>query len=303
MNLGGEGDAHRRARAADERPPATADRGRVSRASPLQVAIAALLLALLVAAALLVWRSLGDDVSGTSVTGDSVDAGSEPRVQLTNAAGRVRVEGVKGLDAVQYEATRYATAADPAAAKLRASEVHVEISREDYSVVFETDGGRETGADYTLRMPAGGALEVESEAGDVEISGLSGAVTVYAGAGDVTVRDAGGSVAVEAPQGDATVADVGTDTGGVELEVGSGDVALENVVVGTLEAAVETGDVTLSGRFSGGGRVSVETGDIVARLPSEDTRNLILETRVGEVLREPPDGDPKGASGDGGGER
>ena len=300
MNLGGEGDPRRRARTADERPPAAADRGRGSRVSPLQVAIAALLLALLVAAALLLWRSLGDDVSGTSVTGDSVDAGSEPRVRLTNAAGRVRVEGLKGLDAIQYEATRYATAADPAAAKMRASEVPLQVSREGSSVVFETDGGRETGADYRLRMPAGGALEVESEAGDVEVSGLSGEVTVYAGAGDVTVRDAGGGVAVEAPQGDVTVADVGTDTGSVELEVGSGDVTLEDLVVGTLEAAVEAGDVTLSGRFAGGGRVSVETGDIAARLPSEDTRNLTLETRVGEVLREPPEGSPEGGSNGGG---
>ena len=297
MSLGGEGEPRSRARTADERPPATADRA--LRTGPLQLLIAALLLALLVVAALLLWRSLGDGVSGTSVAADSVDAGSEPRVRLSNAAGRIRVEGVKGLDAVAYEATRYATAADPATAKRRASEVPVDISREDSSVVLETDGGRETGADYRLRMPAGGALEVESEAGDVEVSGLSGEVTVYAGAGDVTVREAGGGVRVEAPQGDVTITDVGTDTGGVELEVGSGDVSLEDVVVGTLEAAVEAGNVTLSGRFSGGGMVSVETGDIAARIPSEDTRNLILETRVGEVLREPPNGSPEGAA-DGG---
>ena len=311
MSLGGEGEARRRGRArpAGEQPPASAegDHGRASRASPLQVVIAALLLALLVAVAILLWRSLGDGVSGTSVASDSVDAGSEPRVRLSNAAGAVRVEGVKGLDAVKYEATRYATATDPATAKRRASEVPVNVSREDSSIVLETDGGRETGADYSLRMPAGGALEVESEAGDVEVSGLSGEVTVYAGAGDVTVRNAGGGVAVEAPQGDVTVTDVGTDTGGVELEVGSGDVSLGDLVVGTLEAGVEAGDVTLSGRFSGGGRVSVETGDIAARLPSEDTRNLTLETRVGEVLREPPDGGSNGAAdgggGQGGGER
>jgi hypothetical protein len=64
--------------------------------------------------------------------------------------------------------------------------------------------------------------------------------------------------------------------------------------VGTLEASVEAGTVTLSGRFSGGGRVSVQTGDIIARLPPEDTRDLTLETRVGSVLREPPDGGSNG---------
>jgi hypothetical protein len=278
--------------AADEQASARTERnrGRSSLTSSLLVLLGVLLLAVLVVAAVLLWRSLGDSISGTSVAKDSIDSGSEPRVRLANAAGRVHVEGVKGLDSVEYEATRYATAADPAAAKRRASEVPVDISREDSTVVVETDGGRETGADYVLRVPAGGAVEVESEAGDVEVSGLSGSVTVLAEAGDVSVRDVGGGVNVEAPQGDVSVGGVHTDTGGVELEVGTGDVDLRDIVVGTLEASVGAGDVTLSGRFSGGGRVSVETGDIVARIPSEDTRDLTLETGVGEVLREPPDG-------------
>ena len=304
MSFGSEGEARSRGRTerADEQASARTERtrGRPSRTSLLLVLLGVLLLVVLMTAAVLLWRSLDDSISGTSVAKDSIDSGPEPRVHLTNAAGRVRVEGVKGLDSVEYEATKYASAADPAAAKRRASEVPVDISREDSTIIVETDGGRETGADYALRVPAGAAVEVESEAGDVEVSGLSGNVTVHARAGDVTVRDSGGDVTVEAPQGDVTVGNVNTDTGGVELEVGSGDVALEDMVVGTLEANVEAGDVTLSGRFSGGGRVTVGTGDIVARLPSEDTRDLTLETGVGEVLREPPDGSPTGGQ-DGGG--
>jgi len=264
------------------------DREGPSRVSPLLLLLALLLLALLAGAAVLLWKSLGESTSGTSVTKDFIDsAGPKPHVRLTNAAGQVRVEGTEGSKSVDYEATRYAMAADPAAAKQRASEVPVDISREDSKIVIETDGGENTGADYTLRVPTGGSVEVESEAGDVEVSGVSGNVKVQAEAGDVTVRDGGGDVKVEAPQGDVTVGDFNTDTGGAELEVGSGDVSLEDLIVGTLEASVEAGDVTLSGRFSGGGRVSVQTGDIIARLPPEDTRDLILQTRVGSVLREP----------------
>src|SRR5215211_8396724 len=181
-------------------------------------------------------------------------------------------------------------AADPAAAKERASEVPVDISREDSKIVIETDGGSDTGADYTLRIPTNGSIAVESEAGDVEVSGISGNVTVDAEAGDVTVRDVGGDIKVEAPKGDVSVGNVNTDTGGADLEVGSGDLSLEDLILGTLEASVEAGEVTLSGRFSGGGRVSVETGDIIARLPPEDTRDLILQTRVGSDLRDLADG-------------
>jgi DUF4097 and DUF4098 domain-containing protein YvlB len=303
VSFEGEGQARRRGRpvTGDEQASARTERnrGRSLLTYPVLVLLGVLLLAVLATAALLIWRPLGDSISGTSVARDSIDSGSKPRVRLANAAGQVRVEGVKGLDSVEYEATRYATAADPATAKRRASEVPVDISREDSTVVVETDGARKTGADYALRVPAEGAVEVEAEAGDVEVSGLSGNVTVFAGAGDVTVRDVGGGVRIEAPQGDVSVGGVNTDTGGVELEVGTGDVGLRDMVVGTLEASVGAGDVALSGRFSGGGRVSVETGDIVARIPSEDTRDLTLETGVGEVLREPPDGSSGGGRPEG----
>jgi DUF4097 and DUF4098 domain-containing protein YvlB len=201
----------------------------------------------------------------------------------------VRVEGVEGLDAVEYEVTRYALGPDPAAAKRSASRVPVDLSREDSTIVLQTDGG--TGADYALEVPAAGALEVEAGAGDVEVSGVSGEVTVVAEAGDVTVRGTGSDVAVESPQGDVTVDDVNTDTGQVELEVGTGDLVVRDLIVGTLEASVESGDVTLSGRFSGSGRIFVEAGSITANLPPEDTRELTLGTNVGNVVRETPEGD------------
>jgi Toastrack DUF4097 len=263
-----------------------------ARLSPLLVFLAVLLLlALLAVVGLLVWRSLGDDLYGTSVARDTIASGPDPRVRLTNAVGQVRVEGVEGLESLEYEVRRYAVASDPVAAKRRASEVPIDLSREDSTIVLETDGGRGTGADYLLRVPSGSTVEVESGVGDVEVSGLSGDVKVVAEAGDVTVRNSGSDVTVEAPQGDVTVGEVNTETGQVELEIGTGDLTLQDMVVGTLEVHVEAGDVTLTGRFSGSGRVLVETGNITARLPPEDTRELTLETRVGEVVRETPSGD------------
>jgi HAMP domain-containing protein len=260
------------------------------RFSPLLLLLVVLVVALLAVVGLLVWRSLGDNLSGTSVARDSIDSGPNPHIRLTNAAGQVRVEGVQDLRSIQYEVTRYALASDPVAAKKRASQVPIDLSREDSTVVLKTDGGRGTGADYLLKVPSGGSVEVDSGAGDVEVTGLSGEVTVVADAGDVTVRNTGSDVTVEAPQGDVTVGDVNTDTGQAELKVGTGDVSLQDVVVGTLEARVESGDVTLSDRFSGSGRVLVGTGNITANIPPEDTRELTLETRVGQVVRETPSG-------------
>jgi len=280
-------------------PRSRRTRERPSRPGILTILAALLLLALLVAAAVYLWRTLGEEVPGASVARDSVDSGREPKVTITNGPGDVSVEGANGPEAVVYEVTRYAAAGDPAAARSAASEVPVDVSREDSTVTLETDGGGETGADYVVGMPAGGGVEVEAEEGDVEVSGLDGNVTVRAESGDVTVRDATGDVTVEAEQGDVTVGGMRTDTGNLELAVGSGDVALEDLIVGTLEANVEAGDVTLSGRFSGEGRVSVGTGDITADLPSGDATNLALQTLVGGISRESPDGGQGGEQGEG----
>jgi len=262
------------------------ERNRRSRRPWLLVAILALLLVALVVGALLLWRSLGEDLSGTATASDSINATADPRVVLTNAAGQINVEGVDDLRAVEFEVTKHALGKDPATAKQRASDVPVDVSREGDEVNLRTGGGRGTGADYTLRVPTGASVQIESEAGAVEVTGVDGGVEILAEAGDVSVSEVQGSVTVEAPQGDVDVVAVSTDTGQVELDVGSGDISLEDLVVGTLEASVESGDVVLSGRFSGGGRVFVGTGDITTRLPAEDTRELTLEANVGRVERE-----------------
>ncbi|HEV2092415.1 MAG TPA: DUF4097 family beta strand repeat-containing protein [Rubrobacter sp.] len=295
MGVSGEGGLRR-----PERPPPRSrrTRERPSRPGVLKILAVLLLLVLLAFVAVFLWRTLGEEVPGASVARDSVDSGREPKVSVTNGPGDVDVEGESGSEAVEYEVTRYAAAGSPAAARNAAAEVPVDVSREGSTVTLETDGGGETGADYAVRMPAGGSVEVEAEEGDVEVTGLDGDVAVRAESGDVTVRDVAGDVTVEAEQGDVTVGGMRTDTGNLELAVGSGDVTLEDLIVGTLEAGVEAGDVTLSGRFSGEGRVSVGTGDITANLPSGDATNLALETLVGDISREPSGGGQDEEQGD-----
>jgi Toastrack DUF4097 len=249
-----------------------------------------LLLALLIGLVLL-WLSYGDRAGGTSVFEDSIETGPEPLVRLTNGPGRVSIEGVEGLENVEISAKRYARGRNTAAAKENAADVPVETSSgEDSGLEISSEGGGGTGVDYALRVPPGTVVEVKSETGDVEVSGLENDATVRAESGDISVEDVRGSIAIEAPRGDVTVESVSTETGNAEITVGSGDLEIENLVVGILEARVESGDVALLGRFSGSGLVFVETGSINVRLPSEDTNDLTLEARVGEVVREDEQG-------------
>lgn len=249
------------------------------------IVVGLLLLALLIGGVLL-WSSYGDRVGGTSVYEDSIESGTEPVIRLTNGPGQVRIQGVKDLENVEISAKRYARGYSPAAAKENAASVPVDVSNDGSTLEFSSDGGSGTGVDYDLKVPPGSTVEVESQAGDVEVWGVNNSVTVRAESGDISVEDVQGSITLDAPQGDVTAKSVSTETGNAEITVGSGDLDLENLVVGILEARVEAGDATLRGRFSGSGRVFVETGGIDVRLPSEDVKDLVFETRVGEVTRE-----------------
>lgn len=255
----------------------------------LLLVLLVLLLVFLAWGAFSLWR-LGGSVSGSSAVEDSIDSGPEPAVRLANDRGDVVVDGVADLRSVEFEATRYALGPDRAAAREAAAEVPVDVSRDGSAFAIETDSDRNTGADYALRVPKNATLEIEVGAGDVRVTGLESEVSVRSVSGDVTVTGARDSVTVEVPAGDVTLSDVRTDTGKVEIIVGTGDLILNNLVVGTVEARVETGDVTLSGRFSGDGRISTRTGSITSRLPREDARELTLQTRVGEVIRREPAG-------------
>lgn len=249
-----------------------------------------MLLAGLLAGGFLLWRLLGEEVYAASVARDSVASGPEPEVHITGERGGILVEGEGSRRSVGYEVTRYAAGRNAAAARERASGMEVDLERRSPGEIrLEAPGGRSSGADWEVHLPARSSVEVSSGAGDVAVSGVSGSVRVAVESGDVTVRGAGGDVLVEVRSGDVEISGLATETGRVGITVETGDLLLRDVVAGALEAQVASGDVLLAGRFSGSGNVSTGTGDIRLRVPSEDVRHLSLATEVGEVVREEPE--------------
>ncbi|CAN5911731.1 hypothetical protein BH23ACT11_BH23ACT11_27480 [soil metagenome] len=232
-------------------------------------------------------RSFGGGVSGKAFEKETLTTGPKPRLQVANGRGAIRVEGVNSLDSVEIELTKYALGSGRQEARKRASELSVNTSKRGSRYLIESAGGRDTGADFAIRTPQGSSIELESEAGDVELVKVHGDVTVSNEAGDVRVKGSKGSVEIRSLQGDVEISDVSTDTGQVDVDVGVGDAILRDLVVGTLDLRVDIGDAILSGRFSGGGEAVVQTGDIIVRLPSEDTRELSLESRIGDVVAKP----------------
>ena len=118
-------------------PPRPAARG-------LLLLVLGLVVLALAVGAVVMWWWFGDQTEGTSVFEDSIAAGAEPVVRLTNGPGQIRVEGAEGLEAVEITAKKYARCPDPAAAKENAADVDVNTSREGSTVEISSDGGGDT---------------------------------------------------------------------------------------------------------------------------------------------------------------
>jgi hypothetical protein len=230
------------------------------------------------------WRSYDTQAGGVSAYEESVNTGESPEVTITNGVGRVIVEGREDLEAVEIQARRFARGPDAATAEVRAGEIPVNIEREGAALTVEAAGGRNTGVDYEVLVPAGSSVRVETGSGPVEVREVRGEVSARTEAGDVLISGSRGSVSAETAAGDVTVEGVTTETGQLALSVDSGDVVLRDLTLGTLEVGVGDGDVELAGRLRGSGTVSVERGNIMVGVPEEDTANLSLSVYVGEVI-------------------
>jgi Putative adhesin len=124
------------------------------------------------------------------------------------------------------------------------------------------------GLDGTLAVPAGTALNLSSNGGNLSVSGLTGSVTLHSDGGDVTAQSLTGDIAVSTNGGNI----LGEDLSGQDLTAHS-----------------DGGDVTLT--FSQAPvKVSVSTdgGNITVTLPhNQDGYALSTGTNGGNVSTDP----------------
>jgi hypothetical protein len=95
---------------------------------------------------------------------------------------------------------------------------------------------------FTLRVPAGIALAVETSSGDVEVEGQTGALTLVSSSGDVVARAAAPAIALDTSSGDVVVEGSATD---VTASTSSGDVeiAIAGAPPASVRAETSSGDV------------------------------------------------------------
>ena len=180
------------------------------------------------------------------------------RISLSNRAGSIRVTGGAG-DQVVIEAVKR-TQGD----RRLLDEVQIDIEERGGRLDISTDypnrrrsdrggslnGRRESVAvDYTLTVPAQSSIEIESAAGPIGVSNVSGTVSIESVSGDVNLSGLSRLAEVETISGRIELVD-STLAGDAELSSVSGGIMLRNVNAQSLRVQ------TISGRIATAGNIS-----------------------------------------------
>jgi DUF4097 and DUF4098 domain-containing protein YvlB len=141
--------------------------------------------------------------------------------------------------------------------------------------------------DLDLALPPGTVVQIESDTGDMRVSGAFAGVDVTSSTGDVDVRDTRGPVRVRTNTGDirgaalgGTEADVETHTGDVRLTFGTRPEAVS--------ARTDTGDVTVTVPDDAqpyAVATSTDVGDVRVEVPNVpgSAQRLNVETDTGDI--------------------
>jgi hypothetical protein len=148
-------------------------------------------------------------------------------------------------------------------------------------------GQRTCGADLTLSVPAGAALQAQLTSGDVAVSGLRGPVSLAATSGDVRLSQVSGPLRLRSDSGDIVAEALASAQ--VDAKDDDGDVSLAFAAVPTRASATsDAGDVSVDvPRWAGGYRVQAVTssGDrtVSIRPDPASTHAIIATSDAGDV--------------------
>jgi len=194
--------------------------------------------------------------------------------ELQNVAGTVEIRGTRRQEIrirVEYDRARIEIEGSPSAVRVRTVPRH---------------GMGE--AQYTIELPTGTALTVNSISSDIDVQGVCGEAELQSFSGEVRLACGQGNVSAQSLSGDVTVSDVrgrleaGSTSGSVIVQnvradvaahSVSGDLTLQRVEGQDVSAETVSGEIEFSGPIREGGRYRFQShsGDVTVQ---PDERNL-----------------------------
>jgi DUF4097 and DUF4098 domain-containing protein YvlB len=166
-------------------------------------------------------------------------------------------------------------------------ELRVDVSGRRVSVEAEGDDHEPYDGDLELTVPADMALSINSQDGDITVTGskaeldietVEGSITVEGGAGvislhstdgEITLTGARGRIEINAVDGSITGRDL---QGDIRAESVDGSVTLEGVTATGVEATTVDGSILLVGALQNGGRYRLgsHSGNVTLAVPALD---------------------------------
>lgn len=151
-------------------------------------------------------------------------------IEVVNTNGRISVEGTDGT-AFDVKAEISAKAGTDEAARDLLKQVEIREEQATGRVRLETRYPKGLGRSsvevrYTLRVPRGARIDVETVNGSIELAQLIGQVHAETTNGGVRGRDLGGAVTATSTNGGLDIAMSGVSADGVSLETTNGGIEL-----------------------------------------------------------------------------
>ena len=241
---------------------------------------------------------LGALTTAPASAGGTVDerlaADPRGRVEVSNASGRVEIEGreqsevvVTGTLGKDVKELRF---------ERRGGAIEVEVLHDSWFERFRDDGE----ARLVVQVPLASDVEVRCVSADVVVSGLTGDLEVDAVSGDVAVdvdskgidlASVSGDLEARSTEGRVEALSVSgavrvrLDAGQFEIGTVSGDIEARVDSLRRGEAESLSGDLRFEGDLAPAGRLELDTksGDIDLRLPAEVSAEVELEVFSGGI--------------------
>ena len=232
------------------------------------------------------------------------DVGQSGSLDISNLSGDIEIHGRPGTE-IRVEAEKHGHG-DP-------SLVSIEVSQTGDRVRIETKYSKgkkhdHVSVDFSVTVPTGTSVSVESVSGDVEVENIGGELEAESVSGDVTVTKAENLLAATSVSGEVTVEgatsrehpEIGSVSGDVrvtglkarEVEVSSvsGDVILTHAECERAAMESVSGDIRYSETFAKDGRYEFEShsGDVQIHIANDIGFELAAETFSGDIESEFP---------------
>jgi hypothetical protein len=133
--------------------------------------------------------------------------------------------------------------------------------------------------DYSIEVPAGVTLDLESGSGSVDVDGTTGNVQARVGSGQLRLINIVGDV--QANTGSGTI-DLGGISGAVRAEAGSGEIRGSDVKR-VQEVSTGSGAISLAGTFKEAASVRASSGSVDLKLKPDSAVLVNVKTGSGDI--------------------